>query len=180
MNKYLIIYASEIDFEGIESIEGYDLLQEQFDCVKSISGHEDEGKRLHTCFLREIEQIQKLSQDVYLQIISHGNEEGIAIRSVKDGQRIGSRDTLVAYSDLASQLPNSLKLNLMTICKSDSLTSHSTDFKFLAVSIMNSFDTEAIAHSRKVLEEGFENDEVLKEMYELGYRFFRNNEEVIS
>lgn len=173
MKKYLIIYASDIDLEAIQDINGFSELKDYFDGTEYINGDEEKLNQLPLQLGLKLKAIITNNKTpLYLQIIAHGNSEGVAIRKIINKNRVGAKETLVSYDKL-SEIFNShtsLSLNLMTVCKSAESNFDKLSLDFLGVSVDDSIDS-SIKHSERVLANNFGKETLNELSNEYGYRF---------
>lgn len=171
--RILLIYVNEKDFEANSESKDWNSLIATFDKVflfvfvevstakdiESLVPKEQYTKTLitgdeieiKTALVNTLEENLHSNLERYLQFVSHGAKEGLAIKMMNSIN--GRLQTLISYKDLALMLSKhkNIFLNLMTVCDSDQPELIAVRLSLLATSTGDSGTDESITDSFSVI-----------------------------
>jgi hypothetical protein len=170
--RTIILYLGEFDFESASASEDWLPLLDEFDSVilmiyletvPTAQFLEEIDDELYTvrlfesslgmaaAFIDEVDHVLENPEQSYLQIVSHGLRQGVAIRRAN---RKGIAETLVQYNQLTQIFHNQdsrLPLNLMTVCESSKNNLIDLPLRFLATAVGESVENESITDSLNLI-----------------------------
>lgn len=189
IHRTLLVYLNESDFESASTSIDWNLLIKSHDATillihLNLGNDKDfrEGIKdglytdivthtnpevLPNIFLRVFKDIINSTHERLIQIISHGNSQKLAIKSLSPQTM---QQTFIEYQTLNQLIGNNSKvyMNMMTVCQSHESKLQDANLLFLATTEAKSVTTEAISDSCKLYhiidKHGFSVEEIEREL----------------